>query len=198
MVHTDPCACSHLCTPCLTRHHQQSQWPRSATSPSHVLLTYSFTTARDSLPVTTVQLQPQQGQGSSRLSLMHLHDPFQIVPGCVRVCQEYRRCKEESQGNQCCCDSLSRDAPCTYRGPAQVPRQRCCMPTCCETGDKKLWTISAWHRHCPVLDLCCDESRTDTSSTSCGDPPLHTWHNCYPNSSPEPKIPVSLLALPKI
>jgi len=44
-------------------------------------------------------------------------------------------------------------------------RQCWCLPAGRETEDRKLWLVFLWHRHCPVLDLCRDGSRTDTSST---------------------------------
>lgn len=106
--------------------------------------------------------------------------------------------REESQGSRCCWGSLGRDAPCIPGGPTRLPRQRWCVPTGRETGDRKLWPVFVWHRRCPVLDLCRDESRTDTTSAHLVETYLRTCGTiCYPSSSSESKIPVSLFVLAK-
>ena len=175
MVRTDPCACSHSCA-------SLNKAPAAAVAMKHHLSFPVYRSPIGSLPqgtacpITSVQLQPEQGQTSSRPSLTHLRGRFKLCQAVLGSARNAENAERNPEGADAAELLGQPQQGCSLYpwGPARLPRQRWCVPTGRETGDRKLWPIFVWHRHCPVLDLCHDESRTGTSSVRLAETHLRT------------------------
>lgn len=127
-------------------------------------------------PVTRVQLQPQQGQTSSRLLLTHLRGAFKLCQAVLGSARNVENAERNSRGSRCRQAAGAASAgmlPVSLGIQHNSPGSAGACPQAVK-WDRKLWSIFVWHRHCPVLDLCHDGSRMDTSSTRLAETYLRT------------------------
>lgn len=147
-------------------------------------------------PVTSVQLQPQLGQTSSRLSLTHLRGRFKL---CQAVLGSARNVENEERNPEGADAAELLGQP--QQGCSLYPWGYSTAPQAALVHANRPWNRGqrALARFCFAQTLSSSGSlpwrkqNGHIQHMSCGDPPPHTRHICYWSSSPKSKIPLFLV-----